>query len=358
MRAISKMVLINTFTIFLLALVFFVLIIQIIDLFANLTRYINQDVPFIQVISLQFLFLPKSMSYALPIALLFSIAFSMGTLYSNNELVAILGAGIPMIRLVTPLIFLGALLSIASFFFEDSVVIPANRLKEQRSRELLGISRSFSNADITLIGAQGRAIYFADYYNDATQSLTNILFVLRDSSGNFLSRIEGRNARWNGSSWEIPNAVVFVFDDSQTIAKMNHQLYTNPLLNTNPESFRRQTQNVDDLTLSEAAQHVANLQAAGLPFRAALTNYYERISFAFTPFVVTLLSCGIGGKLKKNILLLSLLLSLSISVGYYVMQMVLSLLAGAGGLPPFWGAFSSVLLFTFLGFFLLHRAKT
>lgn len=120
MRTLSRMIINNILSVFLIALVFFVLIVQIIDLFANLTRYINQDVPFIQVLGLQILYVPQSVSYALPMALLFAISFAMGSLYSNNELVAILGAGIPMHRLVMPIIVLGAVFSLFSFFLRTT----------------------------------------------------------------------------------------------------------------------------------------------------------------------------------------------------------------------------------------------
>lgn len=358
MRLVSRMLLKNVFTIFVISLVFFIVIIQVIDLFANLTRYINQDVPFFQVLMVQIYFLPQSISFALPIALLFAISFTMGTLYSNNELVAILGAGIPLYRLVSPILLLGIILSFFSLQFEDSIVIPATRQKNQQSRELLGISQSFSNADITLIGAQGRVVYFADYYNDAARTLTNVLIIIRHENGDFDKRIEGRTARWNGHSWSIPDATIFSFDRNEFLEKQQNSAFTSELLDTSPGSFRRQVQNFDDLTRSESAELVQNLQQSGLPYRAALTQYYERYAFSMTPFIVTLISCAIGGKLKKNILLMSLLISLIISVTYYVIQMVLSLLASFGGLDPFIGAFSGVSLFFGIGIILLLNAKT
>ncbi len=359
MRTISRMLLKNALSIFLIAIVFFVIIIQVIDLFANLTRYINQEVPFIQVLMMQSYFIPKSISFALPMALLFSIAFTMGTLYSNNELVAILGAGIPLFRLVLPLLFLGIMLSVFSFYFEDNVVIQSSRIKNQRSRELLGVTQSFSNADVTLIGSQGQVVYFADYYNDATQTITNVLLVIRSDNGMFHSRVEGRSARWNGRTWEIPDADIFLLNqDTGELEKTHDTLFSDPVLDTPPSSFRRQTQDLGDLTLNEASQQIQSLQTAGLPFRTALTEYYERFAFSLTPFIVTLLSCAIGSRLKKNIVLLSLLLSLTVSVGYYVIQMVLSILAGVGGIPPVIGAFSGATLFFIIGSVMLLRAKT
>ncbi len=358
MRKIDLMMLQNVLTMFLVAILFFVLIIQIIELFANLNRYITNNVPFSQVLIIQLLYIPKSISYALPIALLFSISFSMGVLYSNNELVAILGAGISFIRLVFPIIIMGLLFSVASFFFEDTLVIPMTRKKMNLSDSVLNISRSFSNADITIIGSGGRVVYLADYYNDAAKSLTNVLVIIRAADGTFQERIQGRSAKWTGTNWRILNASVFNFDENGRLTHHQNTDYENPILSADPDTFQRKTQNIDDLTIQEARERVVSLRAAGLPYRGAETEYFERIAFSITPFIVGLLSCAIGGRLKKNILLLSLLISLSISVLYFVIQMLLRLLATMGQLPPMAGAFGGAFLFFILGSFLMYTAKT
>ncbi|MFW5844538.1 MAG: LptF/LptG family permease, partial [Spirochaetota bacterium] len=87
------MVLKSFFPVFFAALLFFVLIIQLVDLFANLVRYLSLEVPLLSIARVQFLYLPKSVSFALPVALLFAVAFTLGQLYSNNELISVFAAG-------------------------------------------------------------------------------------------------------------------------------------------------------------------------------------------------------------------------------------------------------------------------
>ncbi|GHV90280.1 hypothetical protein AGMMS50268_07830 [Spirochaetia bacterium] len=43
--------------------------------------------------------------------------------------------------------------------------------------------------------------------------------------------------------------------------------------------------------------------------------------FAFTSFVVMILSISMGGRFRKNILLMSLLASLCVAVFFYVMEL-------------------------------------
>jgi lipopolysaccharide export system permease protein len=73
---------------------------------------------------------------------------------------------------------------------------------------------------------------------------------------------------------------------------------------------------------------------------------------------VILISCSIGGLLKKNVLLLSLFLSICIIVIYYVTQMLSMTLANYGYIPPFLGAWSAFFLVTGIGIILLRLART
>ncbi|MFP4378458.1 MAG: LptF/LptG family permease, partial [Spirochaetales bacterium] len=89
------------------ALLFFVTILQLVDLFENITRYIDLAVPAADIVRVQVLFLPRSLHFSIPMALLFAVSFALGTLYSNNELIAVFGSGISLQRFVVPVLILG-----------------------------------------------------------------------------------------------------------------------------------------------------------------------------------------------------------------------------------------------------------
>jgi lipopolysaccharide export system permease protein len=115
---------------------------------------------------------------------------------------------------------------------------------------------------------------------------------------------------------------------------------------------------VEEMRIAEAREWIRGLETSGLPFRAPLTDFYERFSFAFTPLVVALIASGVGGRFKKNILLYSLLIALGLSVAYYVTQMISGILAGLGYIAPALGAWLGVGLFAAAGILLLRHART
>ena len=95
-----------------------------------------------------------------------------------------------------------------------------------------------------------------------------------------------------------------------------------------------------------------------LPSAEPETDTYQRISFSFSPFVVIWISAALGGRFRKNVLLMSLLVSLLVSASYIILQMVFGLLSKTDLVPPWMGAGTGVLVGSLAGAVLFSRART
>lgn len=359
MKLFDRLLLKSFLPVFFLALAFFVLIIQLMDLFANLVRYLNLEVPVSEIVRVQILFLPRAISFALPVAVLFAAAFALGSLYSNNELIAVFSSGVPYWRFSASLIVVGLVLSVGLFLFQEYVVIETFREKNEETRRLLNITRSFSNPNVTVRSADGRHIYSAEYYNDRTQELSRALLLIRGPSGEFLERIDAERASWSEetNSWEFQRGTRFIHVDGEIVSE-SFDRYAQPEFRIAPSRFQRSGTTVDELRYDEAKEWVFGLRDAGQEYRQPLTAYYGRFSFALTPFIVVLLAGGVGGRFRKNVLLMSLFVSLVTSVVYYVTGMVAEIMAGDAIIPPIFGAWIGVVLFTALGIVLIRTTRT
>jgi lipopolysaccharide export system permease protein len=251
-------------------------------------------------------------------------------------------------------------LSFFWFAFQEAVVIPTYERKNDLSERLLKISRTESNTNVTVLSNNGSTVYSARHYNGTTQTLSDLIVVERDSRGRFLRRIDADWAKWDGARWQLHEAHVFARtgEGPRGLEHRYEAQVTFDTLSTEPDTFKRTDTDVEELQLQEAWKRIRSLKQAGLPHREALTNYYSRFSFALTPLVVTLLSSAIGGRFKKNVLLMSLLASLALSVVYYVIGMISELLAATGTLEPVVAAWGAVGLFMLTGIVLLRHART
>ncbi len=338
----------------LVALIFFILILELVDLFANLWRYLANDASFLDVCRVLLLYVPKCISYSMPIAVLFAASYTIGNMYAQNELTAIFSSGYPLFALTLPLLVAGLLLSAGMFFFEDRIVIHTLVKKNELNRILTRSDTSLSNANIVVMDDSGTVIYTAQYYRDSDQSLHDLFIAVRDEEGNLAAVISSRSARWDGKAWLLSEPTAFAAKGS-SLSPMDASTL---VFDEEPELFRRNVTSVDELPVSEAGQYIENLRRASQPYAEALANYYRRFSFPLTIFVVLFFSVSLAGRFKKNILLMSLLLSLTVAVSYYVLQMVTMLLAKWEYISPAAGAWLPLAVFGTSAFGVLKTART
>ena len=346
---------------FAVAIIMFMFVLSLIDLFTHLVRYLNNEVPFAQIMSISLHYLPKSFSYALPISLLFASAYTLGDLYARNELTSIFSSGIPFWRFSLSLVLIGLLASVFAFFFDDNIVIPTMKIKNELSRRALHQQVSESNSDIVIKSKGGQVIYSVDYYDTTDQVLNGVSIVEQDSRGDFISLIRAHRATWTGEYWSFINPIIYYWEDE--LLWENGLIRSGPLPYTDayrelPDTFRRNAVRPEELKATEGRYLVEDLRAAGLPYLEALVDFHHRFSWATVSLIVMILSISMGGKFRKNILLMSLLASLSAAVVFYVIEMITMMMARLGYIPPVVGAWFPVVIFVTLGLFLLVKAKT
>jgi lipopolysaccharide export system permease protein len=336
----------------------FALILELVDLFANLWRYLAQEASLLSVLRVMALYLPTAVSNGLPIALLFAAAYSLATLYADNELTVVFGSGVSLRSFTAPLFGIAFLLCALSFIFDDAVVLPTIRSKNGLSRELLGQKASLSNPDVTVISREGRIVYRAQFYDDSSRSLSGVTVIERDSGGEPEARTEAATARWDDSRWVFGRVRRFERSADGSWTELSYGSWTSARLDERPDAFRSQNRDLNEMSASELGVYVKFLQRAGLPWTGAMAERHKRYSFAFTPVVVVLLAGAAGGRFRKNVLLASLLTSLMAATAYYVAQMISMLMAKTGVIDPRVGAWAPLAVFIAAGVLLFRTART
>lgn len=340
---------------------FFVLIIELADISPQLYRYVSSGVGPAVVARIILLYLPTCIVFAVPLALLFSVAYTLGSHYARNELAAMFGAGVSLRRLILPLLGLSCLLSGALFLFEDAVAIETLRMKNQLHRAALGIQLRLDNFDVTVTSGDGTIVYHAATYDDDTTELTNLVVVQRGDDGGIVQRLDADLAHWDGRFWQLRDVRLFRWQegsDGRFMVEEQKENHTLAIVTDGPAAFRRGNRDVAEMRYRDAMAWVDTLRRAGRDYRAALTESYGKIGFAVTPLAVTLIAATAGGLLRKNIMLMSLLLALGIAVVFYVLRLAGGILAENGVVSPELGAFGAVMLFLLTGLTLLKLART
>lgn len=345
------------FPLFLAALATFAFILEMVDLMMNIWRYIYNSVPVNVVGSIMLNFLPKTFTWAMPLAFLFASCFMLSTLASNNELSALFASGVSLIEFTAPLLLLSAFFSVALFFFQDKVVVKTSLEYELAKSAALKQKKDLDNDNIVIISEGGTKIYKADYFENDLQRLRNLCVVIRGEENELRSIVFARYASWNEDHWSAPGGREYRYEDGvMNVVPLGREVERT--LTELPETFRNNTVSVESATIEESRAYIRHLQKTGLPFSEALSQYYNKFSFPLVVFIVAFLSVGISGNCRRNVFVISLTLSLAAAVLFYVTQMVTMLMAKFGMLPPIFGAWLPVVLFVFLSMALLKYSRT
>ena len=274
MKLLYKMSMVYFFRYLISSILFFVLILELLDVFQNLWRYINNGVPLRQILHVAVLYFPKCVVFSLPISVLFSIAYTLGNFYANNELIAIFGCGVSLYKFVLPFILMGIILSTSSFFFEEKVVIRTYREKGELTYDLLNRQRDYNNTNVTIIDHNHNRIYHADYYNDTEKVLSNVVITENDGSG-WPVRLDANVGEWDADEgcWVFHNVIRFKWDPEKNLYAMTqNRMLSDKSYDQSPDSFRNVSRNIEEMEMGTAKAWIETLQKAGLPYKEALTE--------------------------------------------------------------------------------------
>lgn len=350
----------NFMPVFVAAVSFFSFVLVLVDLFMNLWKFVQNQVPAAQVMSVMLHYVPKTVWYGVPLGILFACSFTLSDFYANNELTAVFASGIPLVKFTLPLLVFSMAMSVALFFFDDRVVVGTFAKKTSMQKALLHEEKSLDSDRIVVMGEGGRIIYKADMYEDSKQRLHNAYFIFRDENMALEAVAHASQARWNKETqkWDLSSTQEYSLRDG-TVVKSNAlgKERLDRLVEV-PETFQNSDVSVEEVSAKVAKQYIEHLRKAGLPYNEALSIYYKKFSFPFVVFIVVFLSIGLSGKTRKNVMLTSLAFSICAAVGFYVTQMVTMLMAKFGYITAFAGAWLPVFLFIAISAVLLKYART
>ncbi len=342
------------FPVFIGALVFFCFILLLVDLLTHLWQYLLEGASLKIIAHISLLYIPKAVSFSIPLAVLFAAAFTLSSLYSSNELTVIFASGVSLFRFTLPLLIFSLVLSVAFFFFEDYIVVPLYRKKTEVQKSALNEPVSYDNDRIVVLGDGGRIVYRADYYDDNAKRLYNLMIFIRREDKSLERIISAESALWDGERWLLSDAVTYANAGGKIIFLSGSDFISAEI----PETFRNISVSVEEVSSAQAREYIAKLKRTGLPYAEESSLYHKKFAFPLITFIAVFLSVGLAGKSRRNVLLISLVSCVSAAVAFYVTQMVTMLLAQFGYISPFAGAWFPVFLFTGISIALLHFART
>ena len=341
------------------AMFFFALVLNLVDLFMNIATYLQNNCSGKEIALVMAYYVPKTLWYAVPVAILFSTSYALSEMYAANEIQALLASGVSLFRFTLPLLIMSLLMAYGLFVFENNFVVQTFEKKTALQQELLQKTKSENNNDVIVLSDNGKIIYSAARYIENQKKLRNCYFIFRGDKRELKAIIFCRQAIWDPIQlvWDLEDPVQYE-PVKGTIKITDVKSEYTSALTESYEIFRKTNVDIQSVSAAEAKLYIKHLKKAGLPYNEELSEYYKKFAFPFIVFIVVFLSIGLTGKTRKNVLLISLASCIGASVLFYVTMMVTMVLAKHGYISAFSGAWSPVIFFTIISVVLLRYART
>jgi len=177
----------------------FVSIFVIVDLIENLDRFVDNKVPAGIVFQYYIYTLPWFVSIGLPMSMLISTVFSLGSMVKRNEWTAMKASGISLYRVALPLILSGLFISGASFVLDNQLVAYGNEKRFEIDRDYVKrksrhkLRNTLKN--IFLQKNTSTHISMGRYY--IKKSVGHDLSVVELGESIIQNRIDAKKIKWN-----------------------------------------------------------------------------------------------------------------------------------------------------------------
>jgi lipopolysaccharide export system permease protein len=333
-----------------------ILLVLSVDLFTNLDSYVQNDIALLDILKVTLLYTPEAAMLVLPPSILFSVTFYLSQLFANNEMIALLSAGISYKKVIKPIIVMGIFLVIFFFFISDNLSLNTKVDREALKQQLFNSSdRALNNSNITMRDDEDNYVIYSSYYREDQKKLVNVILVKQDENGKVDYRLDSPSAFWNpdNNDWIFNDVVISkVADDNSQIIQELKSKYEDKTIDLDPNLFRNLSNDINTLELNSALNYLKQQKKYDIAsWYINCTEFYDRLFSAFTAFVMITIAISINYKGKKNVFLFAIFNSILVAVIYYVSKMLFQIVCRQGIMHPIYSVilpYAIVLLFTLI----------
>lgn len=334
-----------------------IIIFIIVDLIENISHFLDRNATFSEIFMYYTYYIPYIISLTLPVAMLLSTLFTLSAMAVNNEIVALLSAGISLLRILLPLFLIGLFISITAFFFNEISVPYSNQKRYnikryQVDKEPKPKFRSRSNVYLQLKSDETLS---ARYYNGAVNQASGVS-IKKFNGPALLQRIDARKMIWQDSLWNLRGVTIRDFQGRKELLR---QLPDTVLagLDIFPEDLAIVQKKPEEMSYIELSHFIDELRAIGADPRKWLVERHLKISLPFANLIVVLLGAPLASRKRKGGTGLNFGISLGISFTYFIIIRVGQVLGYQGSLSPLFGAWLGNLVFLTLGLIGLVKVR-
>lgn len=331
-----------------------------IDYVSNLRRF--DGAPPLNIVMFYWYYLPWIVQIMIPIVLLLASMFSIGKLAKNSELIAMKAAGVNLRQLTFPLLVIGALLSLGSFYGGEWLLPKANY-----SRRL--IQDNLKNPKATTIErihgirefrrnfyyfGNPNTIYVFGEFSTSPQRTRNVSRE-RFRKNRITERITAQEMLYDSTGWSFVNGTIRKFTDS-TASVAAFDTLRDPVLKATPIDMVARIKVKEELSYWELKGFMEAAQKRGEKVQKYMGELEFKVALPFMNFIVILLGIAITARAGRRGSAMLFGIGLLLMFSYWIISRLAIVFAQNGHFPTLLGAWIGNIIFFILGLVLFRKA--
>lgn len=342
------------------AVIAFWAVFLIVHLIEHLDDFIDKGAP-AQFVALYYVyFSPWIIILVAPIGVLLATLFCVGFLSKRNELLAMRAAGVSLIRLSLPLLFLGLLIAGGIFVAGETIYPAAEEGREELEEQFVRRSPRRGQVMMTNLfasGFDGRVFYFQRF--NALLGEGQDVRIQEFQEGRVEQLWEFDHFAFQDSVWIGTSGRSRIFADSADTAALYSSIDTMrfPAWEETPSDFVRKKIDPERVSYTTLKAVVDRMRETGADTTVEETELALKIAFPTLNFLVVLIGFPIASRIKQSGMALNFGIAMGVTFVLRVLVEVFRSLGHNGDIPPVIAAWVPSILCAIGGLLLLLRVQ-
>jgi LPS export ABC transporter permease LptG len=310
--------------------------------------------------------LPLMLFTLLPYATMFAALIVFGVMAKFNETTALRCLGVSLFRVVSPVVLVGAALSVLAFGLHDYVLPGANREADSLRAVIKGQKpRAQFDTRGLIFARDNRTLYLYDQLIVQSErsrtvkapNFLNLTVIESAPNGKTARILFAKAATWDGSAWVLKAGWKAVFLSEGEVELEPFSELSVARIEA-PDYFSASRVDPSEMTFADYREYIADQGSAGYGTAALEMHLQKKLAFPAAAFVLVLVGLPFAFRTGRRGALYGIGVAAMLAVSYYLVQALFAALGDNAQLPPLVAAWAPNLLFGTAGVYLLLGIRT
>ncbi len=358
MKILDKYILRQVIEMFIMGVFIFTSIIFASDTFITLIKQISMyGIPFKVALMVIILNLPSVFVMTIPMGVLLATVMTLNRLSLASEITVMRSCGIGLNRIAKPIFIFAIIMSMTSFFINETIVPITTKQSKDLALWALGQKNipegkeNFIFKELQDNGTLKRLFYVGNCKNKTLHNIT----VLDMSKDNTVQVLQAKDGSTSPKGWEFNRGAIY------TVAKegkiLNTTFFENSVAQFGIDLSKELNQNVakEHNFVSLVKYMMQNSQKIASEKNLYLIQLYDKIALPITTIVLVLIGVPLAITPPRVRYNRGFLFSILIIFAYYLIRALSLSFGEAGSLPPFFAAWTANILLSIIGMALYYK---